>query len=133
MRIPDISCKIDAYCTINPSEDPQKVENAISNVLVDMNIITNNETLKATSNNIESLSKIYEVVHSRKTLKAYRRQLNQNLLDDSTWFYLNKQAAYAKTIALCSESDESPLGPIKVILSSQDIDNVIEWLISDSN
>ena len=33
MEIPDVACRIDAYCSINPSEDPQKVEQAISNVL----------------------------------------------------------------------------------------------------
>ena len=129
MKIPDIRCKIDAYCSINPSEDPKKVEQAISNILVDMDFKINNDSIKATSTNLESLSKVFETIHSRQTQKTYRRQMNQNLNADSTWFYLNKQAAFAKIVALCSEADESPLGPIKVILSSKNIDQVIEWLI----
>jgi len=132
MEFPNINCRIDAYCSIYPSENPQKVEQAVSNVLDGMNFKTNNDSLNATSKNLESLSKIYESIHSRKSQKNYRRQLNQNLLGDSTWFYLNKQAAFSNVIALCSEAEESPLGPIKVILNSKNIDRVIEWLISYS-
>jgi|TARA_Y100000815_G_scaffold61902_1_gene50225 predicted RNA binding protein with dsRBD fold (UPF0201 family) len=51
---------------------------------------------------------------------------------DSTWFYLNKQAAFANVIALCDEADESPLGPIKVVLHSKNIEDVIDWLVSDA-
>ncbi len=129
MNTPDVSCKIDAYCSINPTEDPKKVEQAITNVLVDVEVKINKESLKATSTNLESLKKIYEAIHSHKSKNAYRRQLNQNLSDESSWFYLNKQAAFANTVALCSESEESPLGPIKIILNSKNIDTVIEWLI----
>ncbi len=132
MKIPNIDCRIDAYCSIYPSENPEKVEKAISNVLVGMEFKISNDTLNATSKNLESLSKIYETIHSRRSQKNYRRQLNKNLLDDSTWFYLNKQAAFSNVIALCSEAEESPLGPIKVILNSKNIDRVIEWLILDS-
>jgi len=127
--MPDVSCKIDAYCPINPSEDPKKVEQAISNILDDVDISFTKESLKATSSNLESLQKIYESIHSHQSKNAYRRQLNQNLRDDSSWFYLNKQAAFANTIALCSESEESPLGPIKIVLTSKDIDVIIEWLV----
>lgn len=133
MKTPDVACKIDAYCSINPSEDPQKVEQAISNILLDMDFKFNEDTLMATSKNLECLSRIYETIHARKTKNVYRRQLNQNLIGDSTWFYLNKQAAFANTIALCDEAEESPLGPIKVIINSKNIERVIEWLITNSS
>ncbi len=129
MKTPDVSCKIDAYCSINSTEDPKKVEQAMTNILVDVDVKISKESLKATSTSLESLQKIYEAIHSHKSKNAYRRQLNQNLRDESSWFYLNKQAAFANTVALCSESEESPLGPIKIILNSKNIDTVIEWLI----
>ena len=129
MNVPDVSCKIDVYCSINPSEDPKKVEQAINNVLDDVDVNINKETLKATSTSLASLKKIYEAIHSHRSKNAYRHQLNQNLRDDSSWFYLNKQAAFANTIALCSESEDSPLGPIKIVLISQNIDMIIEWLV----
>ena len=132
MKIPDLNCRIDVYCSINPSEDPKKVEKAISNIFEDMEIKLNKDSISASSKNLESLSRIYETIQSRKSQAVYRRQLNQHLSDDSTWFYLNKQAAFANTVALCSEADESPMGPIKIILISKNIERVIEWLISDS-
>ncbi len=133
MEIPDVTCSIEAYCSINPSEDPKKVEQALSNILSYIDIKINQESLKATSKNLESLTRIFETIHSRKSQNNFRRQLKHNLIDDSTWFYLNKQAAFANVVALCSEADESPLGPIKVILSAKNIERVIEWLISDSD
>ena len=133
MQIPDVTCSIEAYCSINPSEDPKKVEQALSNILSDIDIKINQESLKATSKNLESLTRIFETIHSRKSQNNFKSQLKHNLIDDSTWFYLNKQAAFANVVALCSEADESPLGPIKVILRSKNIERVIEWLISDSD
>jgi predicted RNA binding protein with dsRBD fold (UPF0201 family) len=89
------------------------------------------DSLVANSNNYESLTKIYETMRSRKTKSACRRHLMRNMTEDSTWFYLNKQAAFANVIALCDEADESPLGPIKIILHSENIEDVIDWLVSD--
>jgi len=131
MKIPDFNCKIDAYCTINPSEDQTKVEQAISNILPDVEIQINDDSLKATSQNLETLSNIFEVIHSRKIQRIYRRFLNNNLRNDSTWFYLNKQAAFSNTIALCDEAEESPLGPIKIALTSKNIEDIIDWLVSE--
>tara|TARA_B100001750_G_scaffold182781_1_gene151475 strand:- start:172 stop:339 length:168 start_codon:yes stop_codon:yes gene_type:complete len=51
---------------------------------------------------------------------------------DTTWFYLNKQAAFANVITLCDEEAQSPLGPIKVVLHSKNIEDVIDWLVSDA-
>jgi hypothetical protein len=66
------------------------------------------DSLVANSNNYESLTKIYETMRSRKTKSAYRRHLMRNMTEDSTWFYLNKQAAFANVTVLCDEADESP-------------------------
>ncbi len=133
MKAPEVACKVDAYCEINPSEDPKKVEQAITNILGDVDVKINNESINASSSNLESLKKIYDSIHSHRSKNAYRRQLKQNLNLDSSWFYLNKQAAYANIVALCSESDESPLGPIKIILNSKNIEQIIDWLIVNSD
>ena len=132
MNVPDVSCTIDAYCEINPSEDPKKVEQAITNILGDIDVKINKESINASSSNLETLKKIYDSIHSHRSKNAYRHQLKQNLNHDSSWFYLNKQAAYANTVALCSESGESPLGPIKIILNSKNIEQIIDWLIINS-
>ena len=131
MRSLDIDCKISVYCNINESEDVNKVRTAVSNILTDMDEKITDNSLAANSNNYESLTKIYETMRTRKTKTAYRRHLMRNMTEDSTWFYLNKQAAFANVIALCDEEDQSPLGPIEVVLHSKNIEDVIDWLVSD--
>ena len=130
MEIPDLDCQIDAYCPINPSEDPSKVKQAVSNVLPDMEIQADDTSLKASSQNLESLSNIYETIHSHRSQRTYRRFMKKNLRENTTWFYLNKQAALADSVVLCDEADESPLGPIKIILTSNAIEEIIDWLAS---
>ena len=129
MRSLDIDCKISAYCAINPSEDIDKIRTAVSNVLIDMDEKIVGNSLIANSNNYESLSKIYEIIRAKTIKKVYRRKLRQNIVDDSTWFYLNKQAAFANVIALCDEDNQSPLGPIKIVIQSKNIRDVIDWFV----
>jgi len=130
VKTPQIACKIEAYAAVNPSEDPEKVQQAISNILQDMNFKYENGSIKGISNDLQSLYKIYETIKSRKS-RTYRRQMRYNLEGDTTWFYLNKQAASVNVIALCEEAEESPLGPIKILLHSKNIDKVMEWLVPD--
>jgi len=127
-----VDCKVSAYCTINASEDVNKVRTAVSNILIDMDEKITGDSLVANSSNYESLTRIYETMRSRKSKSAYRRLLMCNMTNNSTWFYLNKQAAFANIIALCDEAGESPLGPIKVVLHSKNIEGVIDWLVSDA-
>ena len=129
MRSPNISCKIEILSSINPSEDPKKVETAILNIFPNAKIKIDGFSITSNSKDLYLLEKIYDVIHSNQSQKIYQRQLEKNLDHDSTWFYLNKQAAFVGTIALCEEAEESPLGPIKVILTSSNIDRIIDWLI----
>lgn len=129
MRSPNISCKIEILSSINSSEDPKKIETAILNIFPDAKTKTDNFSIISNSKDLHLLEKIYDIIHSNQSQKIYQRQLEKNLENDSTWFYLNKQAAFVGTIALCEEAAESPLGPIKVILTSSNIDRIIDWLI----
>ena len=130
MKIPSISCKIEMFCSVNPSEDPEKIQKAILNIFPYSTIKTENVSISAQSNDLKSLEKIYETIHTKQTQKIYRRNLEKNLENDTTWFYLNKQAAFVEKIAICEKTDESPLGPIKVILTSSNIDRIIDWIVS---
>lgn len=129
MRSPNISCRIEIFSLINPSEDPKKIETAILNIFPNAKIKTDNFSITSNSKDIHLLEKIYDAINSNQSQKIYQRQLSKNLENDSTWFYLNKQAAFIGTIALCEEAEESPLGPIKVTLTSSNIDKIIDWLI----
>ena len=131
MNTPNLSCKMEVFCTINPSESIEKVEQTISNIFP-YSVIKNNEyTINAISKELRSFEKIYHFIHNNKLQKNFLRSLEDNLKNDTTWFYLNKQAAFVEQIAICEEFDESPLGPIKVTLTSSNIDRIIDWIVFD--
>ena len=128
MKIPNINCKIEMVCSVNLSEDSDKVIQAISNIFPHSNIKNENFSIKAQSNELRSLEKIYESIVSTQSQKSYTRNLENNLEGNSTWFFLNKQAAFVDQVVICDEAEESPLGPIKVILNSSNIDGIIDWI-----
>ncbi len=128
MKIPNINCKIEMVCPVNLSEDPDKVIQAISNIFPHSDIKNENFSIKAQSNELKSLEKIYESIVSTQSQKSYTRNLENNLEENSTWFFLNKQAAFVDQVAICDEAEESPLGPIKVIMNSSNIDRIIDWI-----
>ncbi|PBO85868.1 MAG: hypothetical protein COA77_01540 [Thaumarchaeota archaeon] len=129
MKIPNIKCKIEMFCSINPSEDPEKIKKSILNIFPNSKIKIEDFSINAHSKDLTSFEKIYETIRSKRSQKNYRRNLENNLDNDTTWFYLNKQAAFAEEIAICEEAEESPLGPIKVIMTSPDIDRIIDWIV----
>jgi predicted RNA binding protein with dsRBD fold (UPF0201 family) len=128
MNIPTIKCKVEIICPVNLSEDLDKIKQAISNIFPDSTIKNEIFSIKAQSNELKSLEKIYETISSSHSQKIYTRNLENNLEGDSTWFFLNKQAAFVGIVAICDEAEESPLGPIKVTLTSSNIDAVIDWI-----
>jgi len=128
MRIPNTNCKIDIFCPVNPSEDPEKVKQAVANIFPYSIIKNENFSIHAQSKELRSLEKIYETIHKNKSQKIYIRNLENNLENDTTWFLLNKQAAFVDKIVICEEPEESPLGPIKVTLTSSNIDAILDWI-----
>ena len=131
MNTPNLNCKIEMFCIINPSESIDKVEQTISNIFPYSIINNDNFSINAISKELRSFEKIYHFIHNNKLQKNFLRSLEDNLKNDTTWFYLNKQAAFVEQIALCEEFDESPLGPIKVTLTSSNIDRIIDWIVFD--
>ncbi len=74
------------------------------------------------------LSTLYNQVRDRSIISVLRRLLLSNLEKSSTWFYINKQVSTLGIIVLVDDEIESPLGPIRINLRSNNIDRVIEWL-----
>ena len=76
-----------------------------------------------------SLHHIRVGVRSKSTLGVFRKLLEWNRKGNVTWFLLNKQAAYMGVISLAEHYEESPLGPIRVTITSKSLDTIIEWLL----
>ena len=122
---------VQIFCEINPSEDLEKIKTSIFNLFPDLKIKIQENQLSGSSNDIKLLSKVVKSIKNRKTINVLSRIMRSNMTDDSTWFYLNKQAAFVDVVALCNEADESALGPIKIVLNSNNIEEIIEKLAFD--
>ena len=61
-----------------------------------------------------------------------RRMLLDNRAGDSTWFFLNKQAATAGIATVVDAEEESPLGPIRVTISCEELDVLVDWLVPEA-
>ena len=129
MKLEDLNCKIEVSASVNPSEDPEKVKKAVSNILSINNIQTGDFYIMAETNDFQLMEKIHESVHSSRSQKVLQKQLEKHMNNNSTWFFLNKQAAFVGKVVLCENEDESPLGPLKVVLSSSNINKIIDSLI----
>lgn len=126
-----IELKVEA--PVNPSEDPQKVIDAIGNVVARCSPeFRYGSRVVGRADGIEPLLVLYEQVRSRSAMGVLRRMLLDNRAGDSTWFLLNKQAATAGIAAVIDEEQQSPLGPIRVTISCEELDVLVDWLVPEA-
>lgn len=117
---------------VNPSEDPQKVIGAIEKVIERCSPeFRYGSRVVGRAAGSEALSLLYEQVRSRSAMGVLRRMLIDNRAGDSTWFLLNKQAATVGIAAVIDDEKESPLGPIRVTISCEELDPLIDWLVPE--
>src|SRR6185503_14321178 len=135
LRRPNIQSEIEikVEATVNPSEDPQKVIAAIENV-IDKCYPEFRYGSRAVgrARGTQPLSLIYEQVRSRSAMGVLRRMLLDNRSGETTWFYLNKQAAAAGIASVIEDEQESPLGPIRVTIDCEELDSIVNWLVPET-
>jgi predicted RNA binding protein with dsRBD fold (UPF0201 family) len=126
----EVNIKVEA--SVNPSEDPQKVIAAIENVVDNCYPeFRYGSRAVGRARGADALSLIYEQIRSRSAMGVLRRMLVDNRAGDSTWFFLNKQAAAAGIAAVIEEEQESPLGPIRVTIDCEELDTLVDWLVPE--
>lgn len=128
---PNFEVYVAAETIINPSEEPNRVIkcliNSVNGGSPEINEDGNLATVK--TEGLHALHHIRVGVKSRFSAGVLRRLYEYNRINNKTWFLLNKQAAYSGVIAIVESSVESSLGPIKVTITSKDLDRVLEWLV----
>ena len=134
MKKPNITSQIDlkVEAIVNPSEHAQKVIDAIANIFTRCSPeLSFRSRVVARAVGSDSFSILYEQVRSRSAMGVLRRMLVDNRAGDSTWFLLNKQAATSGIAAIIEDQQESPLGPIRVTISCEELDKLIDWLVPE--
>ena len=75
-----------------------------------------------------ALDHVRDQLRDRRIRAAARRQLLVNKTGLATSMMLNRQAAAAGVVAVCGSPEESALGPIYFTLSSDTLDEAVDWL-----
>ena len=134
MKKPNITSQIDlkVEAIVNPSEHAQKVIDAIANIFTRCSPeLSFRSRVVGRAVGSDALSILYEQVRSMSAMGVLRRMLLDNRAGDSTWFLLNKQAATSGIAAIIEDQQESPLGPIRVTISCEELDKLIDWLVPE--
>jgi predicted RNA binding protein with dsRBD fold (UPF0201 family) len=122
--------RVGVEATVSPSEDDDKVATAVRNVVggPEASLVMEQARVKFVSEDLKCLEHLRGQLRDRHVRSAARKLMLAGKIGTSTRFMLNKQAAVAGVLAVCSSPEESPLGPIYLTIDSEQIDEVIEWL-----
>ncbi len=112
---------IEISCPIYPSEDPEKVREAILKVFPDADLEMSEDDITGTAGSIERFSK---QIRKQKVIDTNMSVLIHGKRGDRTRFFLNKQVAFVGKISFCEE--KTILGTIKVVITDDDLDDLID-------
>ncbi len=117
---------------IYPTESEESVKAAVNNVLGNA-IITVKSSVKgsqltAVAKGQDSLIKLRNMMRNDRVRDASRRFLFKSIRGNMISFCLNKQVAFAGHVSFSEETAESPLGPIKFNIETENPQQVIDWL-----
>ena len=110
-------------CPVFPSEDPERVRQAVLNIFPDADLDMSDGTLSGETDSVEHFG---AQIRRQRILDAVRSVLIKGRRGGNITFNLNKQAAFAGKISFAEE--KTILGTIRVTLRSDDITSFIEKL-----
>lgn len=127
--LPDLRVRVVLEASVSPSEDPEKVIRAMTNLTGGKGMVDpNTGRPRVVGDTLESLNEMREQFRDRRVRGAARRLLLYGVKGKTTSLMMNRQAAAAGVAALCGSPEESPLGPIYVTIQSKEVEKVIDWL-----
>ena len=118
---------------VRPTEDLEKVLKALKNLFIFKNIKTEDlgserKLIIIEETSLETLRKMYNAMRRQRILDTARSIFLKNLKGETIEVKLNKQAAYQGIVSFVDSDSESPLGPISVVISSKNINAIIDWI-----
>lgn len=118
---------------INRTENMEKVKNSLRNITTNDQEITiiktdNNKKIEI-SGDINILSTIKKRIKSQEYTLLARNIFERNKTENNLIFYVNKQSACNNNFHMIDENISS-LDDIKVEISTENMDDVIDYLLS---
>lgn len=123
-----MKCKIIITAPINPTEDLDKIIEALSNIFDYDDIIISEESVTVTGN-VSCLLPLKEFLEKRQIRDTARKMILKgwNEKSETINIKLSKQAAFAGLVNLVDD-DLSPLGEIEVEIHTEDVEEFVDWL-----
>jgi len=124
---------VTAEASVEPTEDEKKVERALLKLFpsgraekrVEESITVG---LIMRGSGLEFLSSLRNLIRQERIRNTARAIFLRGLRDNDLRIYLNKQAAFMGRVSFCAPVGESPHGPISILLESEDMPSVIDYL-----
>ena len=117
---------------INPTESEQKVREAVENIFGPMNTQIKPQRkgslLQANTTSQDPLIKFHNLLQREHIRSAARTVFLSGMGKNKLTFCLNKQVACAGHVSFSQEAGESPLGPIRVEIKTENPREVINYL-----
>ncbi len=117
---------------VNPTESEDKVKQAVNNFLDDATITikpaVKGGTLTAIAKGQNSLLRFRNLLRNDRIRDAARRLLFKSIRGNMISFCLNKQVVFSGHISFSEQTSESPLGPIRVNIETDNTEQLIDWL-----
>ena len=117
---------------IIPTETEEKVKTAVANMFGNLSIQVKpskvGSVLTAEAKNREALENLRNTLRRDRIRAAARKILYKSVRGDTIGFFLNKQVAFAGHASFSQETGESPLGPLKVMIKTENPRELIDWL-----
>ena len=122
-------------CIVHPTEDIQRVEKAIENILGPIVFSSTKleefTELYSSDTKRTSFATLRQLVHDKRILDATRVRLLKNLDEFTTYMFFDKQAAYTGKIRLIDNNYENPpLGSIEIkfeFSSESQFEEFLDW------
>jgi predicted RNA binding protein with dsRBD fold (UPF0201 family) len=115
-------------CRVNPTESPEKVRKALSNMFGEIEMVEADSEFTAELDDYLELRELRARIAQDKIRDTLSDILTRWTEDNRLSFGLNRQAAYNGHVSLTLEN-EDPMGPINVMIDG-DVRQAITFLTS---
>jgi len=117
---------------VRPTESEERVVEAIRKIVdVDVKIVDVGGGYRVAvgeSTDVACLRRLYTLLRQERILDAARAYAMRFRRGNTLELKLHKQAAYAGHLSFVTYDDESPLGPIRLTVISDKLDEIVDWL-----
>jgi predicted RNA binding protein with dsRBD fold (UPF0201 family) len=123
--------EIEVQAQIQPTEDMEKVRHAVENIFgttLEQEVAGEGTLLRCRAKDKEHLVRLRTILQRERIRDAARKVFLAGLRGNTITFFLNKQVAYAGHVSFCEESAESPLGPIRVKIKTENPLMLVDWI-----